>query len=205
MGSRIMHYCITVQLAEKLKINSELLHLGGLAPDAIGSDDQSKDRSHFITPKENGKKRINLGLFLEKYGDRMHDPFYRGFFSHLVADYLWYDCIMVKYFKPLSMEDRRKAEKIGYLDFRILNAKLIDHFNLTECKLTTIEQSEMDIIDMHALSGVIHQYEADFIIDPIAESSPLRLYSFEDILSYLDCSVKETVSRLEEINRETKI
>lgn len=38
-----MHYCITVQLAEKLKINSEFLHLGGLAPDAIGSNDQSKD------------------------------------------------------------------------------------------------------------------------------------------------------------------
>lgn len=43
LGSRIMHYCITVQLAEKLKINSEFLHLGGLAPDAIGSNDQSKD------------------------------------------------------------------------------------------------------------------------------------------------------------------
>ncbi|MEK3717650.1 zinc dependent phospholipase C family protein [Paenibacillus sp. FSL R7-0333] len=204
MGSRIMHYCITVQLAEKLKINSEFLHLGGLAPDAIGSNDQSKDKSHFITPKENGKKRINLGLFLEKYGDRMHDPLYLGYFSHLVADYFWYDCIMVKYFKPLSMEDRRKAGEIGYLDFWILNAKLINHFKLTKCKLA-IEHNEMDLIDMHALSGVIHQFEADFIVDPIAEHLPLGLYTFEDILYYLDCSVKETVSRLEEINRDTKI
>ncbi|MFD1904888.1 hypothetical protein ACFSQ7_13965 [Paenibacillus rhizoplanae] len=68
-----------------------------------------------------------------------------------------------------------------------------------------MNKNEMDVIDMHALSGVIHQFEADFIVDPIAEHSPLGLYSFEDILSYLDCSVKETVSRLEEINRETKI
>lgn len=86
----------------------------------------------------------------------------------------------------------------------ILNAKLIHHFKLTKCKLT-IEQNEMDVIDMHALSGVIHQFEADFIADPIAEHSPLGLYTFEDILSYIDRSVKETVSRLEEIHWETRI
>ncbi|WP_341187270.1 zinc dependent phospholipase C family protein [Paenibacillus sp. FSL H7-0756] len=192
-----------MQLAEKLKINSEVLHLGGLAPDAVGSNDQSKDKSHFRTPKENGKKRINLGLFLEKYGDRMQDPFYLGYFSHLVADYFWYDCIMVKYFKPLSTEDRRKAGEIGYLDFWILNAKLIHHFKLTKCKLA-IEHNEMDLIDMHALSGVIDQFEADFIADPIAEHSPLGLYTFEDILSYIDRSVKETVSRLSEVQFENK-
>lgn len=57
---------------------------------------------------------------------------------------------------------------------------------------------------MHALSGVIDQFEADFIADPIAEHSPLGLYTFEDILSYIDRSVKETVSRLSEVQFENK-
>lgn len=101
MGSRIMHYCITARLAKELKIDDNQFFLGGIAPDVNKNMKTPKTISHFV--RTNNEEQIfadYLG-FHEKYLRYMREPFYLGYFYHLISDVIWVEEIYYKKIKWL--------------------------------------------------------------------------------------------------------
>jgi hypothetical protein len=55
MGSRIMHYCIALEILRKYDFNKSLFILGNLAPDAYNRTKEGSYASHFRILKDKMK------------------------------------------------------------------------------------------------------------------------------------------------------
>ncbi|PYI54302.1 hypothetical protein [Paenibacillus flagellatus] len=198
MGSRIMHYCITSRLAKLLNMESAHIHIGGIAPDVQEDIHATKDQSHFVTVKPSGKKRIDYKMFLHKYKNSLKEPFSVGYFSHLVADYLWYDLITVKYFKALPDEGRKAAVQKGYADFRKLNGMLITYYGIEKPDTTIKVDTEIEEVNLLYLPILLKQFEEDFDNhnDPMKEG--LEIYEFKDIIAYIEHCVDQIYELIQE-------
>lgn len=87
LGSRIMHYCISFIIAERLKINNKNeFMLGGIAPDIHGLMGVEKGVTHFKDRDKDGESYINYMRFYETYEYIINKPFYLGYLCHLISD-----------------------------------------------------------------------------------------------------------------------
>ena len=197
MGSRIMHYCISSLIAEKLEIEhkSEFM-LGGIAPDIHGLMGVAKGVTHFKDLDESGKSHINVMRFYDTYKDVINEPFYLGYLCHLVADVVWLDVYfdIVEYVSP---EQWIEKLNIAYSDFEKLNKRIIDHYSLR--------------LQHHAIPNIsIRNYNADFLptlIDLLGNDfsnnkelnyEPLELFNNDNsqIHDYINKSVTQCIDTL---------
>ena len=111
MPGYVIHLAVAEQYLRKHKNNKENYEdfiEGVIFPDSV------KDKS--LTHYGNGSSNSNLYKFLEE--NKLDNSFKKGYFIHLLTDYLFYN----KYIEVFS--------KDIYNDYDILNQKLIDKYNV---------------------------------------------------------------------------
>ena len=129
LGSRIMHLIIADRIAERLSIKDRTAFLlGGIAPDAINS----KDQSHFFRGDQSDYSRhIDYQEFLNKYSSIKDSPYILGYYTHLIADDLWLQGFYVPWLKNRIESDDTIA-KAYHNDFSLLNGKLLKYYGYND-------------------------------------------------------------------------
>ncbi len=192
MGSRIMHYCISSLINEKLKLREDQFLLGGLAPDLNKYMNQPKSISHFAKHDSEGLFYIDYDAFFDKYLVNHKSPFHIGYYFHLISDEVWIREIYMKKIKWLPSEEKKEAQQKYYRDFWRLNGKLIDYYSI-ELKQLIAEPFEIDEIDCRYLPGLINDISQDFEFMNDAKGESLEILEFEEVLEVIDESTRRCV------------
>ena len=201
MGSRIMHYCISSLIADKLEIEhkSEFM-LGGIAPDIHGLMSVSKGVTHFKDLDDSGKSHINIMRFYETYKDVIHEPFYLGYLCHLVSDVVWLDVYfdIVEYVSPEQWVEKLN---IAYSDFGKLNRRIIDHYSL-RLQHHEIPNISISNYNVDFLPTLIELLGDDFSKNEAFKEEPLELFNNDNsqIHDYINGSVTQCVKTLSNLN-----
>lgn len=193
MGSRIMHYCITARLADELKIQDDQFLLGGIAPDVHKNMNTPKAISHFVKTSHDGQIFADYAGFYDKYLEFMSEPFYLGYYYHLLSDVIWVEEIYKKKIKWLPQPEKKEAQLKYYRDFWRLNGKLIDYYSI-EYKLLDVNPVEIEEIDYRHLPDLIKDLEADFERKDEAKELELEILDLEEVIDILELSVKECLA-----------
>jgi len=188
-----MHYCITSLLAKELQIDDDQFLLGGIAPDVHKNMNAPKSISHFIRADRDGKFFADYTGFSEKYLNHMKDPFYLGYFYHLISDVIWVEEIYNKKIKWLPQPDKKEAQLMYYRDFWRLNGKLIDYYSL-EIKPLAVKLVEIEEIDYRYLPELIKNMEVDFTMKDEAKEQELEILNFYEVVAVLEKTVSECVA-----------
>lgn len=196
MPSTIIHLCIAKKINEKLKLDEQSLFLGSIAPDISKHCNISKMTTHF-------SKIINLDepqikLFYNKYQTKFNNPFIIGYFTHLIADDLWWKNINYHFFNKKTItlknnsiiENKTETEitKLIYADYYSLNKKLIDNYQIELSQLKNYNPKSINGIDELTFDQLPLLINNTFkIIDDSKEQDPL-LIDLADITKFInDC------------------
>jgi len=190
MGSRVMHYCITARLAQELQIDDDQFYLGGIAPDVHKNMNTPKAISHFVKTENGGQITADYLGFNDKYLSSMNEPFYRGYFYHLISDVIWVEDIYNKKIKWLPQPDKKEAQLKYYRDFWRLNGKLIDHYSVV---YRPMEVKPIEI-DYKHLPELIKDIEVDFAKKDEAKEQELEILDLKEVIEVLERTVKECVA-----------
>jgi len=204
MASSVIHMCIAKRINEKLKYDENMILLGTISPDISKHLGETKTRSHFLT----NNKTIDIEKFLDKYKDKMKNPFIMGYFIHLYTDLLWdkyfvSEIIQKDTIKLLNGEKvehtKELYKKLIYNDYTNLNLKLIDEYNLNLSIFyndTIKPDVYMDEIPIDKLSLIIEQ--TSLIIQNTKEK---KAYTFDinNIKPFIELSSNLIYSKIKEI------
>lgn len=187
MGSRFMHLLVADYVATELDIRDRRrMLLGSLAPDAA----QSKSISHFQGELHRYALNapLDFGKYVVKYLDRLADPFFIDYLTHLVVDDVW---TMKTDFN--GFESRVKEKPELYLmyhgDLWLCNAKLIEMYKAE--RLHDELQSAHGIPDMDEVGQndvIAYKLLAleDFNYPPENVIEPLKLFTLDDMVHYVE-------------------
>lgn len=193
MGSRIMHLVIANQIAEKINIHDKnAFFIGGVAPDAV----YPKDQSHFYIGNEDDyTTTVDFDAFLNKY--RKTD-YVLGYYTHLIADYVW-----IKGFHQGWLKNRMNADETLYKkyhgDFRLLNAKLLHHYQIKPSILDHLsfdniqDLEEVKIEDVKSFFSYVKE-DMDYPKKDLEE--PLKVFTFQQMIGYIETCVEVGIMRL---------
>ena len=206
MASAIIHIAVANEINKTLKQDESKFLIGSIAPDIAKQVGETKIKSHF---QDQDDGIPNLDKFLNKYGNKIKDPFIMGYYVHLYTDYLWF-----KYFIPeifdndTSMIKKLNGEVVKcngdmkkqyiYNDYTNLNKQVIDEYNLN----LKIFYNEAPIIE----NGIeeIPMEKIDILLDKIGliikASNEYKNFVFDitNIKKFVETSVKLILSDLEE-------
>ncbi|MCC3375729.1 zinc dependent phospholipase C family protein [Cohnella sp. REN36] len=199
MGSRIMHLIIANRIAERLPFeNRTSFLLGSVAPDAV----LIKNESHFFKGEVRDFSRsVDYKGFLHKYGDHAANPFILGYFTHLIADDIW-----LKGFNLSWLRNRMEADPEWHPryhhDFRLLNGKLLEHYGLKDTLRRAFEAlpSVMDLEEVKSkeVEALVPHVLGDMAYDKEMLSEKLRVFTFDQILGYIETSVEVSLIHLKQ-------
>ena len=120
MPGYLMHMAMAKNLLMKENIENEgfgySFFLGSIIADAMSR--QNKRNSHFWSDEtiEKLMRVPDTDAFLRKYGDRMDEPFIRGYYSHLFLDKMFLE----EYWKSeFSFFNERMQPEEGYAKVRL--------------------------------------------------------------------------------------
>ena len=198
MGSRIMHLIIADQVLKRLQYKDvpEFL-VGSIAPDATNSRVQ-KDASHFQRGNlDDGTRFVNYEHFIEKYPSGIQSTFGLGYLTHLISDDVWLKQI---YFKN-DLKNRVDADpnllEKWHNDFRKLNGRLIENYRCANLKeilaASDVPESRFDEIEREDLRQFRDETLGDFTYKQEELLKELEVYSWQEILDYIDAATDEAV------------
>lgn len=198
MGSRVMHYCISTILNEKLQINDNQFLLGGLAPDAYKEKGKLKEISHYMRKDDDGVGYIDYYSFCNKYLIRSRTPFNLGYYFHLISDDIWLKEIYYKKIKWLAQDIKTEAKNMYYRDFWRLNGRLIDYYSL---ELVCLKEQLIDIDknDYRLLHQLTNDLETDFNMADTAKEEPLEIIEFTEAIQTIEKTVEYCMENFENI------
>ena len=111
---------------------------------------KEKGTSHFYAgTTKNYTRRIDYDSFFHKYESHIDSPFILGYYTHLIADDNW-----LSGFSTLAKNRIENDETIAplyYNDFKLLNAKLLHHYD-QEQQLFSLLNQEAHIVDIEEVS-----------------------------------------------------
>ncbi|PKR82733.1 zinc dependent phospholipase C family protein [Heyndrickxia camelliae] len=197
MGSRIMHLIIANKIAEHFSVsNKSSFLLGGVAPDAVAP----KDHSHFfIGEVHEYSRRVDFESFLIKYNSLKHSHYILGYYTHLIADDIWLQGFFLPWLRN-RLENNKELFKLYHNDFRLLNGKLLEYYGCTN-KL----RAEIQIPDEVLELGEVKTEEVKNFIPYVLEdmeynqetlNQPLHVFTFEQIVGYIETSVERGIYQL---------
>lgn len=88
MASSVIHLAVAKEINKVLRFDEEKLLIGSIARDIAKCIGRKKYTTHFLP--NTGTDIPDLNLFLEKYEDKLNDPFVLGYYIHLYTDYFWF-------------------------------------------------------------------------------------------------------------------
>ncbi|AJD89613.1 hydrolase [Jeotgalibacillus malaysiensis] len=201
MGSRIMHLVIANRIAEELSImDKDSFLLGGVAPDAVSP----KDISHFYKGSEADYSRaIDYKGFLKKYHSEKDKPFIQGYYTHLLADDIWLTGFYLPWLRNRMQADQDIFSRY-HQDFRLLNAKLLEHYGCTQSLRKILEKTgrvtDIEEVTAKEVVGFIPYVIGDMQYEQSDVDQPLSVFTLEQIVGYVETSVERGVACLRELN-----
>lgn len=206
MGSRIMHVIIANRIAEKLSIQDKTSFiLGGVAPDAVRSKIE-KVTSHFYAGStKDYTRRIDYGSFIHKYKDYMESPFLLGYCTHLIADDNWLSGFFLPWLKN-RIENDETIAPMYYNDFKLLNAKLLYHYD-KEQRLFSLLNQEAHIIDIEEVSKenvlAFRKYLFEDMLYPEQHlHENLQVFTFDQIVGYIETAIEKGAFFINQLSNE---
>lgn len=207
MASAIIHICVAKEINKKLKVDEKHLFLGSIAPDISKQIGETKEKSHFLTTSKEDVP--NIAEFLEKYKNRLTDPFLLGYFIHLYADKLWFDEFIRQrvYENTIKLIDgtvipsnEEEITKLIYNDYTNINISLIDYYHLDlslfyeELELPKVEMDEIPISKLPILID-----KMGIIIENSKEEKSY-LFDISIIVDFIEYATEKILRKIEEYN-----
>ncbi|TFD94407.1 hydrolase [Jeotgalibacillus sp. R-1-5s-1] len=198
MGSRVMHIIIANQIAEAIRIEDRSAFLlGGIAADAASS----KELSHFYRGDlKDYSRNIAYDEFLKKYAMKKDDPFIQGYYTHLIADDLWLKGFYLPWLRNRMEKDEEVFQRYHH-DFRLLNSKLLEHYDASAeitCYLKkSFSMIETEEVTKKDLLNFIPYMLEDMEINKQDIELDLSVFTFEQIIGYIETSVEKGIMCLQ--------
>lgn len=191
MASRLLHYLIASELAERQEIKDKnRFCIGALLPDLSGHEDGSYNTAHFwVQLEKENKKGINWLLFRERYAEQMEkDSLYLGYYCHLIMDSIWFCSIVDKYIRNYPLEIKKARYDAGYRDYQRLNYLLGKKYNLL-MNIYTISVDEINEVKGALLENFLGALKDDIQCASEAKEDELEIYKLDLIEEYINKSV----------------
>lgn len=205
MGSRMMHLLIANRIAERFSIEDQAaLLLGGIAPDAV----TSKEVSHFFTGDVTDYSRsIDYEGFLRKYHSQQESYYILGYYTHLIADDIWLKGFYLPWLKN-RMEANENLGELYHNDFRLLNGKLLEHYgskdDLKKLLQVVTPISDLEEVMAKDVEKFLPYVFEDMKYDKEAVNEKLRVFTFEQIVGYIETSIEIGSLKVEQILSKNK-
>ncbi|EOO27062.1 hypothetical protein ICM_01334 [Bacillus cereus BAG1X2-3] len=206
MGSRIMHVIIANGIAEKLSIQDKTSFLlGGVAPDAVHSAEE-KGTSHFYAgTTKNYTRRIDYDSFFHKYEAHIDSPFILGYYTHLIADDNWLSGFFLPWLKN-RIENDETIAPLYYNDFKLLNAKLLHHYD-KEQQLFSLLNQEAHIVEIEEVSKenvlAFRKYLFEDMLYPEQHlHEDLQVFTFNQIVGYIETAIEKGAFFITQLSHE---
>ncbi|PGX52881.1 hydrolase [Bacillus anthracis] len=206
MGSRIMHAIIANRISEKLCIQDKTSFiLGGVAPDAVHSAEE-KGTSHFYAgTTKNYTRRIDFNSFFQKYKVHMNSPFLLGYYTHLIADDNWLSGFFLPWLKN-RIENDETIAPMYYNDFKLLNAKLLHHYD-KEQQLFSLLNQEAHIVDIAEVSKEnvleFRKYLFEDMLYPEQHlHEDLQVFTFNQIVGYMETAIEKGTFFIKQLSHD---
>lgn len=175
--------------------------VGSVAPDIV--EGNNKKQSHFWSDPEFAKfvRKPDMDAFLKKHGDRINDPFVRGYYHHLIFDLKFLELYWTKHFRffndslePAFLYDEvtqvklidngriypRKlffSEEMYYGDYTRMNSRYIEMYDLRNVKLKGCETA----IDNYGFSVERLRTEIDRVTEQEGTDGKLMVFIQEEM------------------------
>lgn len=191
MASRLLHYLIASELAERQEIKDKnRFCIGALLPDLSGHEDGSYNTAHFwVQLEKENKKGINWLLFRERYAEQMEkDSLYLGYYCHLIMDSIWFCTIVDKYIRNYPLEIKKARYDAGYRDYQRLNYLLGKKYNLCY-NIYTISVDEINEVKGALLENFLGALKDDIQCASEAKEDELEIYKLDLMEEYINKSV----------------
>lgn len=191
MASRLLHYLIASELAERQEIKDKnRFCIGALLPDLSGHEDGSYNTAHFwVQLEKENKKGINWLLFRERYAEQMEkDSLYLGYYCHLIMDSIWFCSIVDKYIRNYPLEIKKARYDAGYRDYQRLNYLLGKKYNLCY-NIYTISVDEINEVKGALLENFLGALKDDIQCASEAKEDELEIYKLDLMEEYINKSV----------------
>ncbi|WP_404357928.1 zinc dependent phospholipase C family protein [Cytobacillus firmus] len=197
MGSRVMHSIINNEIASRMKIEDKAAFLlGGIAPDAVSP----KDLSHFYKGNtDEYTRRIDYKSFLNKYRSKSHSPYILGYYTHLISDHVWLTGFYLPWLKNRMEKDEEVFTRY-HNDFRLSNAKLSEHYGQVRFEMKNVNVPNLDEVSADQVSAFIPYVLKDFEYDKRDAEKPLEMFTFQQIIGYVETSVELGAAELKKLS-----
>ena len=123
MPGYVIHLAVASKIIERKEIVDKAyindFILGNIIPDSMPRE--QKKASHFWDDEtyKNLNRIPNLQVFLDKYGDKLNDPFVLGYYSHLMLDNLFVSNYWGEHFQMLDGDGKEERSYEGVAYFRM--------------------------------------------------------------------------------------
>ncbi|PFE03038.1 hydrolase [Bacillus cereus] len=197
MGSRIMHLIIANGIAERLSIQDKTSFLlGGIAPDAVHSKVE-KEVSHFYAgTTKNYTRRVDFDSFFYKYESFIDSSFILGYYTHLIADDNWLNGFFLPWLQN-RIEHDQAILSLYHHDFKLLNAKLLHHYDKEQQFLSILNQKasipkikEVTEENVLAFKKLIFD---DMVFPQQDLYAELQVFTFDQIVGYVETAIEKGV------------
>lgn len=191
MASRLLHYLIASELAERQEIKDKnRFCIGALLPDLSGHEDGSYNTAHFwVQLEKENKKGINWLLFRERYAEQMEkDSLYLGYYCHLIMDSIWFCSIVDKYIRNYPLEIKKARYDAGYRDYQRLNYLLGKKHNLCY-SIYIISVDGINEVKGALLENFLGALKDDIQCASEAKEDELEIYKLDLMEEYINKSV----------------
>ncbi|GAA0413816.1 MAG: zinc dependent phospholipase C family protein [Bacillota bacterium] len=199
MGSRMMHLIIANEIAKQLSLrNKHAFLLGGIAADAK----HPKDQSHYYQGNiEDFSRVIAWNDFYQTYKEDTSD-YIKGYYSHLIADDLWLHGFYFAWLKN-RMEVNKQLFERYHQDFRLLNGMLIQHYNVSTQIIDELEYGletgSIVEVSKNELRALLRMVKEDFQSAHKRSDIILKVFTFEQIIGYIETSVEKGKMKIQEL------
>lgn len=212
MGSIVMHLCASNEANKILKCDSNRFLIGSIAPDIHKIATGSRRDSHYIKDVYINEKKYqlpDLDNFLEENINKMkQDDFYKGYYSHLIADEIWYKEITDRFIDRLS-DDQTEIKLVGYNDFipyEKYRKDIYEDYNSINSFLIQKYNIDVDYLYNVAVLG-IKQADLQKLLENTTGKNntkdikklKLNILNIYDILEWIEKSKDEIINRIKEI------
>ncbi|MCM1083147.1 MAG: hypothetical protein NC428_06670 [Clostridium sp.] len=175
--------------------------VGSVAPDIVAGN--NKKQSHFWSDRAFTQfvRKPDMNVFLEKHGDRINEPFVRGYYHHLIFDLKFLELYWTKHFRffndklePAFLYDEvtqvklidngriypRKlffSEEMYYGDYTRMNSRYIERYGLRNLELKDCQA----IIENDGFSMERVRTEIDRVMRRKKIDEPLMVFVLEEM------------------------